>query len=1329
MNIMKNKKFILTAALTLILSTALCFCALSADDGFESSIAAFPESYKPYLRELHEKYPDWVFTPFETGLDWKTVIDNETGAKSLIDHSASSENLKSREPGDYDAAKDKYIYKDGGFVTANRLAVEYFIDPRNFLNEEGIFQFEKLSFSDNFSVSDVEAVLKGSYMADSYITYYDSEGATVETKEKYAQVIFEAGKAYDINPCYLASKIRNEVGADGSASVSGTHVAYPGIYNFYNIGASDGEGAIKRGLEWANGGAEGTSTTYGRPWNTPQKSIRGGAEYLAKSYIAVGQFTGYLQKFNVNPDGDKALYTHQYMTNVSGACSQGYTNYIAYAKTGKLYQKNVFSIPVFKNMPSEDISTQFASNADSIAQTAKVSTTANCNVRTGPSTNNAKLTDASGKALQLSPGQELTLLSKTFTDSDYYVNILQYPHWVKVSFTKDGKTYEGYVPEDFVSYTSSTSVPTGRYTISYHKGENTAMSLISSDTAVAKVISDNEVEFLKKGTVHLMSYDSVGRIDIVKYTVSDAAPSLGTVQVSAYTETLKVTVSADQKADKYIYAYSDSKGNLTVAESAKTSHSFKNVPNAEKFTVTVRSVTGASHSANAGIITATKPYAIESASMTYSGGGAEISWAKVAKCEGYLVYGYDEDSNKYTKLAKVSSEESKYEISFDELIYDSYCVRAYIKNGSKSVYGAYSDKVTPSSRLSIPKNVSVSSIKTNGYTLSWDSVKGAEEYNVALYKDGKWQKIATVKGTSYIVSSLSAGEENAYKVAAVCGADVSDYSKEIYAMTSPETVKLLRVENVTSSQAKLSWQKAEGADKYNLYFYEDGEYRLYGEYGSLSCSFSALSQFTQYKFKVAAVAKSDNNTIVGALSDELSFVTLPEKPEDLRGTEIKDDEVTLKWAENEKASGYIVYIYDSEKKDYIKAAESNKNEATVKKLKMATQYKFTVACFGEIDGTVYTSEMSDAVNVTTAYSAPEDFTLSSVTASSYKLIWESIDEADSYNVYRKNGSKYVKIASGKNNYYSVSGLSYGAVDYYKVSAVYKVSKKTVESELSEEIGATTLPDKVKNFTASPSTTSVTLKWDKVKNADCYNVYIYEDGKYNLQKTVTDTTYKLTGLRQGATYKLTVRAYIRLNTGTRKGGMTSVTATLKPSKVSKITLSSVTDKTQKISWPAAVGANYYYVYRYNSSSKKYEQVAKTSSRSYTFSGLTAGKTYSYKVMSAVVKDGKALSKGSYSSVYKFSTDPAKVTGLKSTSATTSKIALSWNKVSGATYYEISYYSKENGSYVLAGTSEKNSFTMTGLSKKTQYKFKVRAIRTVGEKDYTGYNSSVISVKTK
>ena len=222
----KNRLIILISVLILAL-TLSCSAGLmsyAVEDGialaavdFEASIADFPESYKPYLRALHEKYPSWVFERFETGLDWDTVIDNEWGVYNLISDSAASENLKSKESGHYNQDTGKYIQKDAGFVVANRLAVEYYMDPRNFLNEEGIFQFEKLTFSDAVTMEDVENVLKGTFMSESKITYYTSEGKKKTSSKTYAQVIYEAGQEYNVNPCYLASKIRNEVGADGSA--------------------------------------------------------------------------------------------------------------------------------------------------------------------------------------------------------------------------------------------------------------------------------------------------------------------------------------------------------------------------------------------------------------------------------------------------------------------------------------------------------------------------------------------------------------------------------------------------------------------------------------------------------------------------------------------------------------------------------------------------------------------------------------------------------------------------------------------------------------------------------------------------------------------------------------------------------------------------------------------------------------------------------------------------------------------------------------------------------------------------------------------------------
>lgn len=65
-----RKKQFFTSILILIMALAgiftssqEVFAASSSDSAFESYMNSqgFPESYKPYLRTLHEQYPNWVF--------------------------------------------------------------------------------------------------------------------------------------------------------------------------------------------------------------------------------------------------------------------------------------------------------------------------------------------------------------------------------------------------------------------------------------------------------------------------------------------------------------------------------------------------------------------------------------------------------------------------------------------------------------------------------------------------------------------------------------------------------------------------------------------------------------------------------------------------------------------------------------------------------------------------------------------------------------------------------------------------------------------------------------------------------------------------------------------------------------------------------------------------------------------------------------------------------------------------------------------------------------------------------------------------------------------
>lgn len=1310
--------------------------AYATDSSFEKSIAAFPESYKPYLRELHEKYPQWTFIPFETGLDWDEVIDNELGTKNLVSSSASSENLKSKESGHYNQETGKYTQMDAGFVVANRLAVEYYMDPRNFLNEEGIFQFEELTFNSSVTIEDIETVLKGSFMADKKVTYYNAKGELKKGSKKYSELIYEAGETYNVNPCYLASKIRNEVGADGSGSVSGTNENYPGIYNFYNIGATDGVGAIERGLKWASEGK-----TYQRPWNTPGKSIKGGAEYIVEKYIAVGQHTGYLQKFNVNPDNTAhKLYTHQYMTNLTGACSQGYTSYTAYAKNGSLYQSKSFSIPIYENMPHHERDVQKLSNVDSMFQYAEISADSS-RVRSGPSTNNAQLYDKNGKEILLTKGTSVRITGKTFTDAKYYISTLKYPHWVQIKFTYNSKSYTGYVPEDFVKYTSHTSVGIGQQTISHFKGEDVNPKLISSNSAIARVVQDNTVEFLKKGTVYLTSFDAAGRYDIVKYVVTDiAVPAPEDVNLLTDVSGARVSSSEVEDALRYNFAISDENGNIITCVASDTfTAELESLAKSGKYTVSSRvllknatnnkiySPCYTREFSGDGIMI--KPNKVANFCAESKGSFVKFIWDEVEFCDGYAIYGYNEANGAYIEIDSLSHYENFYETDRSVLSYDKYYIRAFSNAGETRVYSDYSDALVLLDAPAVPENVSVTGTTTSSVTLGWDKVEKADTYYVYEIVGGEHTVLGTTAETSYTVNGLSISEEKAYAVASCKNRMISENSETVYAITTPEKVQSLRTKDVADTALQLQWDDAPGAYYYNVYMLYGGEYTLMSKCESPEYMFNGLSQLTEYSFKVAAVAEGEYSSSVGEMSEELQAVTNLSRVEDVTVDNIKGNDVTLSWQENPAADKYTVYVYSDTDKEFRELVCVDTAHATVQMEKYNTEYSFAVKACAVRNNLTYYSQLSDTAKATTTYPVPENIRVSEVKSASYKLSWTKIPEANGYKVYRLKDDSYSLIATVSSNSYTVGNLTMGQVDSYKITAVYKDGNKKLQSDYSREIIAATTPDKVKNLKGTATSSIATLTWSDVNNADYYNVYLSENNEYTYLGVATEGSFTADNLLPGRSYEFVVRAYIEITDSTVKGNTVSVKVTTKPEKVTSVKVSEAKTDSHTLTWSKAKGANYYHIYRYSSDEGKYVLVAKTDKLTYNFTGLSAGKTYSYKIKSVYMKGSTQMSISDFSAVFKFATTPKKVTSLKASSVGATSVKLTWSKVSGTTHYQVSVYDSAKGRYVTYDTVGTNSVTVKKLKSKSTLKVKVRAVRVVGEKKYYGYYSSVLSVKTK
>lgn len=301
----------------------------------KSGINAFPESYQKKLAYLKYNHPNWQFKAYYTGIDWGELtssyaenkcLKNTVYKSSLVDPLTLCICGRSGDP---------------GYYCASAKMVNFYLDPRNFMDESMVFQFLDLANGDG-----VTRAVVASATANTYLYQYVDDIMTAAS---------EAG----INPLHIVATIFQELGRDGTPrAISGTVPGYEGLYNFYNYGATDGNGAVERGLAEARR----------QDWTSPRYALIDGAKKVLKNgYISAGQTTKYFYKFDVV--GNEILtenmgqrtysinqfYGHQYMTNLRDPSSQAGSLFNIYADAQILNEQLTFLIPVYNNMPNDPV--------------------------------------------------------------------------------------------------------------------------------------------------------------------------------------------------------------------------------------------------------------------------------------------------------------------------------------------------------------------------------------------------------------------------------------------------------------------------------------------------------------------------------------------------------------------------------------------------------------------------------------------------------------------------------------------------------------------------------------------------------------------------------------------------------------------------------------------------------------------------------------------------------------------------------------------------------------------------------------------------------------
>lgn len=320
----------------------------------EMDAKGFPSTYWGALCSLKSRYPNWEFTAQKTGIDFSTAVSAESGCGTNL--------MATSNPYYLNTSCSRTDYS--GYKTITSGVVAYYLDPRNFLNDQQIFMFLSEYYSDKISDANYLNAIRSIFGSNNFV---------LQSIPDIPNYILTASKEMGVNPITIASRSRQELG-DGKATsgaykgqlqsaLSGNYfdrfglyngMNFNNFYNFFNIGAYDSCGNMTEcALVYAYRNGWG-GQNYTQP-EARQIAMTGGARFIKNRYVSAGQDTAYLHKFNVKPVNASSRYLNQYMTNILAPQSESSFIYKAYKSLNLLNSNFNFLIPVFDNMPASTV--------------------------------------------------------------------------------------------------------------------------------------------------------------------------------------------------------------------------------------------------------------------------------------------------------------------------------------------------------------------------------------------------------------------------------------------------------------------------------------------------------------------------------------------------------------------------------------------------------------------------------------------------------------------------------------------------------------------------------------------------------------------------------------------------------------------------------------------------------------------------------------------------------------------------------------------------------------------------------------------------------------
>jgi len=499
--------------------------------------------------------------------------------------------------------------------------------------------------------------------------------------------------------------------------------------------------------------------------------------------------------------------------------------------------------------------------------------------------------------------------------------------------------------------------------------------------------------------------------------------------------------------------------------------------------------------------------------------------------------------------------------------------------------------------------------------LQWQPVAYAQSYDVEA--DGA--VIASAAGDAYVHENLIPGTAHTYRVRAVNGAAVGEWSA---AFTTTTTLAVPVVESLlpTETSIEVQWSSVPGATGYDIEV--DGAFT--NNDALTTYLHNGLLSGTVHRYRVRAKTEA----VIGAWSAPVDKWTLPDVPQGIQAAS-DSSSITLSWEAVRGATDYEIEAYSTI------LGNGSLTTYVDDELPSNAQRTYRVRAVNDSGP----GKWSGVVAKTTRPAAPASVT-GSATDRSVLVAWDAVAGAVRYEIEADGATVEVEGTS-----YAHSGLESNSEHTYRVRA-FNAEGPGAWSGL---VTVMTLPSKPYGIVATAGSDHVAVLWNPVSGATSYDVEA--DGVvYN---TALQTTFTHSGLTPNTEHAYRVRARNAGVVGEWSAVVGAVTLLGAPANVTAMP----SDGRVTLSWEPVVGAVRYEV--------EADGNATDNGLHTTFAheGLPANSSHAYRVR-AVGAGGP----GEWSDALHAKTPVGRPTLTAAATASTS-ITLNWDEVAGAVGYDI------------------------------------------------------------